>query len=64
MVTYGQNSAHLDSLILKALADAWAKGLDNESQIQAALDTVHRSNPVIPKSEVLDAIRRLRGWAQ
>jgi len=40
MVTNGQNSVHLDSLILKALADAWAKGLDGEGQIQATLDTV------------------------
>ena len=64
MVKCGQNSAHLDSLILKALADAWAKGLDNESQIQAALDTVLRSNPEIPTSDIVASIRRLRGWPQ
>lgn len=62
MVPRGQTNAYLDSLVLKALADAWAKGLDNESQIQAALDTVLRTNPEIPKSEVLTSIRRLRGW--
>jgi len=60
MMTRGQNDAYLDSLILKALADAWAKGLDHQSQVRDALVSVLQSRPELTRKNVLAAIRRLQ----
>ena len=63
MGTRGHNEAYLDSLILKALADAWAKGLDHENQVRDALASILQSRPELSSADVLAAIRRLQNRA-
>ena len=51
---------HLKSLARKALADAWARGLNQPKADAAAAQVVHERFPNIPEREIFDLIRSIR----
>lgn len=51
---------HLKSLARKALADAWARGLNQPRADAAAAQVLHERFPNIPEREILDFIQSIR----